>query len=118
MLHGCSPPAYRVLLSAHCNRVRCEADWHLGPDWAPRLRDYDLWFVSAGRGRMLTSDGEVALAPGVGLWMRPGRRYEATHDPAAPLVVNFFHFTLAEPPAASHRPPKFSARRTPISSKP
>ena len=92
------PPAYRVLLSAHCNRVRCEADWHLGPDWAPRLRDYDLWFVSAGRGRMLTSDGEVALAPGVGLWMRPGRRYEATHDPAAPLVVNFFHFTLAEPP--------------------
>ena len=58
------PPAYRVLLSAHCNRVRCEADWHLGPDWAPRLRDYDLWFVSAGRGRMLTSDGEVALAPG------------------------------------------------------
>lgn len=108
------PPAYRVLLSAHCNRVRCEADWHLGPDWAPRLRDYDLWFVSAGRGRMLTSDGEVSLAPGVGLWMRPGRRYEATHDPAAPLVVNFFHFTLAEPPplhparrSSPHGAPRF-----------
>lgn len=95
-----NPPSlpYRVLLSAHCNRVRCEPDWHLGPDWAPRLRDYDLWFVSAGRGRMFTSDGELPLAPGVGLWMRPGRRYEATHDPAAPLVVNFFHFTLANPP--------------------
>lgn len=85
---------YPVLLSAHCNRVRCEADWHLGPEWAPRLRDYDLWFVSAGRGRMTTSAGKVALSAGVGLWMRPGRRYEAVHDPAAPLVVNFFHFTL------------------------
>ena len=62
---------FRVLLSAHCNRVRCEPDWHLGPDWAPRLRDYDLWFVSAGRGRMFTSTGELTLAPGVGLWMRP-----------------------------------------------
>jgi AraC-like DNA-binding protein len=87
-----------VILSAHCNRVRCEPGWHLGPEWAPRLRDYDLWFVSAGRGCMITDRGEIALTPGTGVWMRPGRRYEATHDPAAPLVVNFFHFTLNEPP--------------------
>jgi AraC-like DNA-binding protein len=87
-------PPYAVVLSDHCNRVRCEPGWHLGPDWAPRLRDYDLWYVSAGRGRMTTSDGEVPLAPGVCLWMRPGRRYEAEHDRAAPLVVNFFHFEL------------------------
>ena len=92
------PPSYRVRLSENCRRVRCEADWHLGPEWAPRLRDYDLWFVSAGRGRILTRNGETALAPGVGLWMRPGRRYEATHEPDAPLVVNFFHFTLIAPP--------------------
>lgn len=90
--------AYAVRLSAHCNRVRCEPGWHLGPDWAPRLRDYDLWFVSAGRGRMATDDGEIALAPGTGLWMRPGRRYEATHEPKTPLVVNFFHFTLRHSP--------------------
>lgn len=89
---------YRVRLSAHCNRVRCEPGWHLGPDWAPRLRDYDLWFVSAGRGRMLTDAGELVLTPGTGLWMRPGRRYEATHDPDAPLIVNFFHFTLLAQP--------------------
>jgi len=92
------PTRYRVRLSAHCNRVRCEPGWHLGPEWAPRLGDYDLWFVSAGRGQMTTNDGKVALAPGAGLWMRPGRRYEATHDPAAPLVVNFFHFTLPAAP--------------------
>jgi AraC-like DNA-binding protein len=91
-------PAYAVRLSAHCDRVRCEPGWHLGPDWAPRLRDYDLWFVSAGRGRMRTEDGEVALAPGTGVWMRPGRRYEATHEPKTPLVVNFFHFTLERSP--------------------
>lgn len=93
-----SLPHYRVRLAAHCNRVRCEPGWHLGPEWAPRLRDYDLWFVSAGRGQMITHDCEVALTPGTGLWMRPGRRYEATHDPAAPLVVNIFHFTLLAPP--------------------
>jgi len=87
-------PFFRIRLSDRCNRVRCEPGWHLGPEWAPRLRDYDLWFVSSGRGRMQTSDGEVTLAPGVCLWMRPGRRYQATHEPQAPLVVNFFHFTL------------------------
>ncbi len=87
-----------VCLSAHCNRVRCEPGWHLGPEWAPRLRDYDLWFVSAGRGHMLTEQGEIALTPGTGVWMSPGRRYEATHDSKRPLVVNFFHFTLREPP--------------------
>lgn len=92
------PTIYRVRLASHCNRVRCEPGWHLGPEWAPRLRDYDLWFVSAGRGRMTTNDGEVALTPGLGLWMRPGRRYEATHDPATPLIVNVFHFTLLAPP--------------------
>lgn len=93
-----SPPSYHVRLATQCTRVRCEPGWHLGPEWAPRLRDYDLWFVSAGRGQMTTNDGEVALTPGLGLWMRPGRRYEATHDPATPLVVNVFHFTLLAPP--------------------
>ncbi len=92
------PVTYHVRLSAECQRVRCEPGWHLGPDWALRLKDYDFWFVSAGRGRMQTSDGEIALVPGVGLWMRPGRRYEATHEPSTPLVVNVVHFTLRDAP--------------------
>ena len=91
-------PPFRVQLSGRCNRVRCEPGWHLGPEWAPRLRDYDLWFVAAGRGQMHTCDGAIALAPGICLWMRPGRRYEATHEPRAPLVVNFFHFKLRGAP--------------------
>ncbi|MBC7366498.1 MAG: helix-turn-helix transcriptional regulator [Undibacterium sp.] len=89
---------YSVRLALQCTRVRCEPGWHLGPEWAPRLKDYDLWFVSAGRGQMITDHGEVALTPGMGLWMRPGRRYEATHQPTAPLIVNVFHFTLPTAP--------------------
>lgn len=91
------PPTFSAQLSPHCARVRCEPDWHLGPDWAARLRDYDLWFVWAGRGHMRTTDAEIPLTPGVCLWMRPGRRYEAVHDRAAPLGVNFFHFTVTTP---------------------
>lgn len=88
-------------------RVRCEPGWHLGPGWARGLRDFDLWFVWAGRGRMRLDRGEIALHPGTCIWMRPGHRYEAEQDPADPLGVNYIHFdlqpagrgaTAAEPP--------------------
>ena len=101
---------FRVRLN-HCGRVRCEPGWHLGPEWARRLRDYDLWFVWAGRGRMETSDGEVALAPGTCFWMRPGRRYEATQEPAARLGVSFVHFELL---TARGKPLPLSAFTPPV----
>ena len=91
------PQANPWRLNANCNRVRCEPGWHLDAAWAGRLRDYDLWFVWAGRGRMITSDGAIDLRPGLCLWMQPGRHYEASHDPAAPLGVNFFHFEAHQP---------------------
>jgi AraC-like DNA-binding protein len=77
-----------------CGRVRCEPGWRLAPDWAQGLQDFDLWFVWAGRGLMQCSDEEVPLAPGTCFWMRPGRRYEATQDPAARLGVSYVHFEL------------------------
>jgi AraC-like DNA-binding protein len=92
------PSPFRARLSARCGRVRCEPGWHLDAQWAARLRDFDLWFVHAGRGSMSTSFGTIALTPGVCLWMRPGRRYEATQDLAAPLTVSFFHFDLQRAP--------------------
>jgi len=108
---------FRLRLN-HCGRVRCEPGWHLGPDWGRRLRDYDLWFVWAGRGTMQTSDGEVALSPGTCFWMRPGRRYEATQEPAARLGVSFVHFELLTPrgkplPLSAFTPPveRISARQ-------
>jgi AraC-like DNA-binding protein len=75
-------------------RVRCEPGWRLGADWSARLRDFDLWFCWAGKGRMLLEDGEMPLFPGACVWMRPGRRYEAAQDPQARLGVNFIHFEL------------------------
>lgn len=80
----------------HRGRVRCEPGWHLGRGWAQGLHDFDLWFVWAGRGMMRLEDAEIALQPGSCVWMRPGRRYEADQDLAAPLGVNYLHFTLLE----------------------
>ncbi|MBC8040036.1 MAG: helix-turn-helix transcriptional regulator [Opitutaceae bacterium] len=73
-------------------RVRCEPGWH----WEPRLSDYDLWFVWAGRGSVRIDDEEVTLGPGAVLWMRPGLRYVATQDPEARLGVNAVHFELLD----------------------
>jgi AraC-like DNA-binding protein len=72
----------------------CAPDWQTGPAWAKALTDYDLWYVAGGVGRMMTTDGPVDLHHGRGFWMRPGRRYEGTHDPKSPLQVVAVHFLL------------------------
>jgi AraC-like DNA-binding protein len=77
-----------------CAIYHCAPDWCLDENWASGLSDYDLWYVWGGLGRMLTSDGPIDLYPGLGVWMRPGRRYEATHDPKTPLRVTAVHFQL------------------------
>ena len=104
-----------LLRPGHAGRVRCEPGWHLGPDWARQLTDYDLWFVWAGCGRMRLSDGETPLAPGTCVWMRPGRRYEAEQDATDRLGVNFVHFQLFESagrlPLSDFQPP-FEVMRT------
>lgn len=86
------PPGLPLQINA-TGRVRCEPGWHLGRDWAKGLRDYDLWFVWEGSGRMQMDDQEVVLRPGVCVWMRPGRRYEAEQDMVDRLGVNYVHFS-------------------------
>lgn len=90
-------------------RVRCEPGWHLGRSWAQGLKDYDLWFVWDGRGKMQTSEGEIKLRPGTCLWMRPGQRYEAEQDLAARLGVNYIHFSALKGgrdlPLSDFKPP-------------
>jgi AraC-like DNA-binding protein len=75
-------------------RVRCEPGWRL--DWRDgRLRDFDLWFVWAGRGKMeLYDDRVVDLRPGVCFWMRPGHTYFAEQELEDRLGVSFTHFKL------------------------
>jgi AraC-like DNA-binding protein len=96
-------------------RVRCEPGWHLGPEWVRGLRDYDLWFVWGGRGRMKLGGSELGLAPGTCVWMRPGHAYEAEQDPTERLGVNYIHFTLQKPgrhlPLSDFTPP-FEVLRT------
>jgi AraC-like DNA-binding protein len=76
-------------------RVRCEPGWRIDDAWMARLRDFDLWFVWAGRGVMRLSGGAtLSLRPGVALWMRPGRCYLAEQDPDHRLGVTFIHFDL------------------------
>lgn len=83
-------------------RVRCEPGWSLRWDRS-HLRDYDLWFIWAGRGQMECASGRIDLRPGVCFWMRPAHTYDADQDLADRLGVTFIHFTLeeAEPLPAS-----------------
>lgn len=84
-------------LSGNHGRVRCEANWRLDAAWSAQLRDFDLWLVWAGRGHMRLSDRDIALRPGVCLWMRPGRTYLATQDPDDRLGVSYLHFQITRP---------------------
>ncbi|NJL31456.1 MAG: helix-turn-helix transcriptional regulator [Phycisphaerales bacterium] len=78
-------------------RVRCEASWSLSRAWSDQLRDYDLWLVCEGQGRMTLRDGKaIVLRPGICLWMRPGGVYEATHSPVHRLLVTACHFDLLD----------------------
>jgi AraC-like DNA-binding protein len=86
-------PAPVLSSIGNAGRVRCEPGWELAPGWSERLHDHDLWCVWAGRGELRTSDGRLRLHPGIIVWMRPGRRYEATQDLSARLGVSFMHFT-------------------------
>lgn len=74
---------------------------HCGPDWnwichANLLRDYDLWFISAGRGRVVAPTGAYECGSGDCFIYRPGNEYCAEHDPKHPLSVTAVHFDFLD----------------------
>lgn len=69
-------------------RVRCAPGW----SWDTRMEDFDLWYVWAGNGRMWWDRQSVDLSAGTCMWLRPGFRYLAEHDPSRPLGVTYIHF--------------------------
>lgn len=77
-------------------RVRCEEGWRLDSTFSEALRDFDLWFVWAGRGIMQLQAGMIDLIPGTCIWMRPGGAYLAGQDSANRLGVSFVHFDLLD----------------------
>lgn len=83
--------ANRLIPDVH-GRVRCEPGWNLAPEWSAGLKDYDLWWVWSGEGRMRLRDQAVDLRSGVCFWMRPGGRYEGSQDEAHRLGVSYLHF--------------------------
>lgn len=94
-------------------RVRCEPGWRLTDAFHQKLRDFDLWFVWAGRGRMWTdAGGEILLRPGMCFWMRPGGVYIAEQDLEDRLGVSFIHFDLIDAKANQVRP--FDAPLPPV----
>jgi AraC-like DNA-binding protein len=88
--------AWKLRLGELCGRVRFAPAWSSGTDWWRTLKDFDLWFVWSGRGKMELGTKTIPLSAGTCVWMRPGQRYVTTHEPAHPLGVNFFHFDLLD----------------------
>ncbi len=83
-----------TLSIGNLGRVRCEPGWHLGKAHSEHLRDFDLWFVWTGQGRMHLRDQVIDLYPGVCIWMRPGGIYLGSQNPDNRLGVTYIHFTL------------------------
>ena len=82
------------VVPGHAGRVRCDAHWRIGRQWSNGLRDYDYWYIWAGRGRMKMRGGTVELYAGRALWLWPGQVYEAEQEPGDHLGVTFLHFRL------------------------
>jgi AraC family transcriptional regulator of arabinose operon len=98
------------------------ARWHKGvevdPRWpgrshkpnARKFFHFHLQFYWAGRGRMITREGEVEIQPSTCLWLKPGWDYEVWQDPANPLGTTFVDFYLLDLqgnplPAETPQPP-------------
>ncbi len=77
-------------------RVLCEPGWQLGREWSADLKDFDLWSVWQGRGRLVRDQTRVELRSGTCLWLSPGNEYQITQDPENRLGVTFIHFSLAK----------------------
>jgi AraC family transcriptional regulator, arabinose operon regulatory protein len=70
---------------------RCEASWH----WKPQaLRDYDLWYVLDGIGKLRVNQKTHAVGRGSAFLLPPKAEIEGTQDPHHRLVVFAVHFDL------------------------
>lgn len=88
--------AARELKLGRTGRVLCEPGWQLGREWSANLKDFDLWVVWQGRGRLVRDQTQVELRSGTCLWLSPGNEYQTSQDPKNRLGVTFIHFSFAK----------------------
>jgi len=69
----------------------CIPEWSWDTRHSP-LIDYDLWYISKGKGYLNTPHGSFKLGPGRCFILRPGEGYLGKHDPEFPLSVYAAHF--------------------------
>lgn len=77
------------------NSYDCPADWSWKVDG---MRDFDLWLVCSGKGRLAGEGMAFELCGGDGFLFKPGARFHARHDPDSPLQVVAAHFTEGSNP--------------------
>jgi AraC-like DNA-binding protein len=71
----------------------CEPAWKWNP--VP-FKDFDIWLVLDGRGRLDIAGESHSLASGRWFLLQPGDHFAASHDPTAPLVVFACHFATPD----------------------
>lgn len=82
-------------------KVRCRPDW-IWNVLGSGFKDYDLWHVMEGRGRMALNGAKPVPVQGGDCWLfRPGMSIQADNDAKAPLTVIFTHFDIIAPESGS-----------------
>lgn len=72
-------------------KAKCEPGWN----WRPQpLKDFDLWYVTAGSGTMIINDVTYSIEPGHCFIVRRNDRVMADQNLEDRLSVIFIHFEL------------------------
>lgn len=74
---------------------RCTPDWQWDTSEV-QSKDFDLWYVDGGEGRLQTPQRCFELKRGSCFALRPHNSYLGTHDPDRPLRVYAAHFIPPE----------------------
>lgn len=73
-------------------KVFCRPDWQW--DCRTSFKDFDLWCILDGRGKMNTGGKTYILSGGDCFLLYPGMRFFADNEPEEPLTVVYVHFDI------------------------
>jgi AraC-like DNA-binding protein len=73
-------------------KVFCRPDWQW--DCRTPFKDFDLWCILDGHGKMTTGEKTYRLSAGDCFLLYPGIRFFADNEPEEPLTVVYVHFDI------------------------